>query len=52
MLKILRVAEEKKMAYWEATDLSVANGNAAWLIEKKIKAELEKHRCFKDVKIS
>ncbi|MFO0612699.1 MAG: hypothetical protein U0414_08940 [Polyangiaceae bacterium] len=40
LLKILRVAEEKKMAYWEATDLNVANGNAAWLKEKKVKPAL------------
>jgi hypothetical protein len=37
---ILRVAEKKKMAYWEATDLQVTLANDSWLKEPKVKTKL------------
>jgi hypothetical protein len=37
---ILQVAEKKKMAYWEATDLSVARANDSWLKKTASKSSL------------
>lgn len=35
LVLVLTVARDKKLAYWEATDIDVANGKATWLKEPK-----------------
>jgi hypothetical protein len=38
---VLRVAESRGLAYWEATDMPVANGNGAWLEDAARAVEVE-----------
>ncbi|MFT3696391.1 MAG: hypothetical protein QM831_24840 [Kofleriaceae bacterium] len=34
VIRVLNVCEKRGLAYWEATDLAVANANEKWLVEK------------------
>jgi hypothetical protein len=43
---VLRVAEDRGLAYWEATDMPVANGNRAWL-EDAARARSRSRRALK-----
>lgn len=36
LLRVLRVAEERGLAYWEATDIAVVSSQAAWLKPKRV----------------
>ncbi len=42
LLRVLEVAQNKGLAYWEATDLDVANGKPSWLKQKARAPSLER----------
>jgi len=47
-IRVLRVCEQRGLAYWEATDLGVANANAKWLVEKPAKPAKPKKGAIPD----